>query len=315
VKQSSNNQKKRTVPLIKQEGFQLFLCNLPFLILIFLLSYLPLRGWAIAFFNYKPGVPLANSEFVGFKYFLRMFQDKYAIMDIVRVLSNTFAMNFLGWITAPIPMIFAVFLSDMNGKWFKKAVQTITTLPHFISWVLVYAVAYSMFSVGDGLVNRLLMDFGLVEAPINFMIDPSAAWIKMAAWGLWKGFGWSAILYFAAISGIDQELYEAARVDGAGRFRLMWHITIPHLIPTFFVLLILSIASFLDTGMEQYLLFANPMKLSKLEVLDLYVYNLGIAGTSYSYATAVGILKSLVGIVLLVSANGLSKRIRGVSIM
>lgn len=306
---------KSSATLIKQEGFQLFLCNIPFLILVFLLSYLPIRGWLMAFVNYKPGRALMDCDFVGLANFAKMFRDKYAIADIWRVLKNTFAMNFLGWLFSPIPMIFAIFLSDMRGKYFKKAVQTLTTLPHFISWVLVYAVAYSLFSVGDGLVNKLLMDFGLVNAPINFLIQADGSWIKMALWGLWKSFGWSAILYFAAITSIDQELYEAARVDGAGRFRLMWHITIPHLLPTFFVLLILSIASFLDTGMEQYYLFSNAMNKQHLEVLDLYVYNLGIGGTSYSFATAVSILKSIVGIVLLVSANGLSKWLRGESIL
>ena len=310
-----NRKTQNGEPLIKREGFQLFLCNIPFLILVFLLSYLPMRGWAMAFVNYKPGRALSDCAYVGLATFAKMFQDKYAIRDIWRVLRNTFALNFLGWLFAPIPMFFAVFLSDMRGKHFKKAVQTLTTLPHFISWVLVYAVAYSMFSVGDGLVNKILLDLGLIKAPINFLIQAKGSWIKMALWGLWKSFGWSAILYFAAITGIDPELYEAARVDGAGRFRLMWHITIPHLLPTFFVLLILSIASFLDTGMEQYYLFSNAMKMPYLEVLDLYVYNLGIAGTSYSYATAVSILKSLVGIVLLISANWLSKKLRGVSIM
>ena len=310
-----NTTLKRKSPLIKQEGFQLFLCNIPFFILVFLLSYLPLRGWLMAFVNYKPGRLLRNCDFVGLANFAKMFQDKYAIKDIFRVLKNTFALNFLGWLFSPLPMFFAIFLSEMSGKRFKKLIQTLTTLPHFISWVLVYAVAYSMFSVGDGLINKILVDWGVIKAPINFLIQADGSWIKMALWGLWKSFGWSAILYFAAISSIDQELYEAARVDGAGRFRLMWHITIPHLMPTFFVLLILSIASFLDTGMEQYFLFSNAMNLRYLEVLDLYVYNLGIAGTSYSYATAVSILKSLVGIVLLISANGLSKKIRGYGIL
>lgn len=306
---------KHNIKLLKNSGFNLFLMNLPFLFLVFLLCYLPIYGWAYAFFDYKPGLSLFDTKFVGLKYFNRLVQDRYAILDIARVLKNTFAMNFIGYLYAPIPMIFALFLSEVRGRHFKKIVQTLTTLPHFISWVLVFSVAYAMFSVGDGLFNKILLHQGLIDTPINFLINPDHTWLKMSLWTLWKGFGWNSILYFAAISGIDQELYEAAHIDGAGRFRIMWYITIPHLIPTFFVILVLSIAHFLNTGMEQYFLFSNPMNLSQIEVLDLYVYNQGITKGVYPYATAISMLKSIIGVLLLFMANKLSKIVRGVGVI
>ena len=306
---------KKKIPLYKQKGFQLFLMNLPFLILVFILSYLPLRGWINAFYNYKPGIPLSQSTFTGLKYFTMMFSDRLAVKEIGRVMANTLGINIISYFFSPLAMIFAMFLTEIKSKWYKKFVQTATTLPHFISWVTVYAIAFALFSVNDGLINYLLLQFGWVEEPINFLVETKGLWLKMILWGVWKGTGWSAILYFAAISGIDQEMYEAAMIDGAGRFRMMLHITLPHLIPTFFVLLILSIGNFLNTGMEQYMLFSNPMTADKLEVLDLYVYNQGLIKVQYSYTTAVGMLKSIVGIVLLFGANQLSKMIRGYGIM
>ena len=212
-------------------------------------------------------------------------------------------------------MIFAIFLTEVRGRHFKKTVQTLSTLPNFISWVLTFAVAWAMFSTDDGLVNKLLVKLGVVDSGISFLASSNWLWFKMWLWQFWKGCGWSAILYFAAIASIDQELYEAARVDGAGRFRMMWHITVPHLMPTYFVLLILGIASFLNTGMEQYYVFANGMNKNSIEVLDLFVYYKGIVNYNYSYTTAVGMLKSLIGVALLFTANRLSKAVRGDGIM
>ncbi|HBP37460.1 MAG TPA: ABC transporter permease [Clostridiales bacterium] len=298
------------IPLWRQAGFRLFLMVLPFLVLVFILAYLPLYGWVYAFFDYKPGMTFAEMPYAGLKYFKKLVQDKYAILDIFRVLKNTFAMNFLGYLFSPLAMLFAIFLSEIRSRKYQKTIQTVTTFPHFISWVLVYAMAFAMFSVNDGLVNKIVLRLGLIDKGINFLINPDYSWLKMTLWQLWKGLGWSAIIYFAALSGIDPELYQSAMIDGAGRSRMIWHITIPQLMPTYFVLLILSIASFLSTGMECYYIFSNPMNKAYLEVLDLYVYNQGIAGYNYPYSIAVGMLKSLVSIVLLFSANKLSVVIR-----
>ena len=287
---------KKKTRLINQGGFRLWLLSLPFLILIFLFSYLPLYGWVYALFDYKPGRALLDCKFVGLDNFTRMFADKYALEDIVRVMKNTLGMSLIGIATSGLPMMFAVFLAEIKSKHYRKAVQTLTTIPNFISWVLVYSVAYAMFSVNDGFVNRLLMDLGILDEGINFLASGKHVWLSMWLWGTWKGLGWSAIMYIAALTGIDQEQYEAAAVDGAGRMQKIWHITIPGLLPTYFVLLLLSIANLVNNGMEQYFVFQNAMNKEYIEVLDLYVYNQGMVGINYSYSTAVSILKSIVSV-------------------
>jgi putative aldouronate transport system permease protein len=288
--------------------------GLPFMVLVFFLSYRPLYGWIYAFFNYKPGLPIGAHNFVGLDNFRKILEDRYALEDIIRVLRNTFAMSLIGLVTAPLPMIFAIFLNEIKALPYRRIVQTLTTIPNFISWVLVYAVAYAMLSVDDGFVNRAGVQLGIFKEGIAFLVGRDHVWLGMWLWGTWKGLGWSSIMYIAAIMSIDQEQYEAAKVDGAGRFACMWYITLPGLLPTFFVLLILSIANFINSGMEQYLVFQNPMNKAFIEVLDLYVYNQGIAGVNYSYSIAIGMLKSLVSLVLLFLANGASKFFRKESI-
>ncbi|MFR6329810.1 MAG: ABC transporter permease [Eisenbergiella sp.] len=298
----------------KQSGFRLFLLILPLLMLVFVFSYMPLYGWIYAFFNYKPGKALFACEFVGLDNFKMMFADSYAVKNIVRVVKNTFGMSFLGILTSVLPMGFAILLSEIKNKPFRKFVQTSVTIPNFISWVLVYSIAYVMFSVNDGFVNRMLVSMGILDQGVNFLASPNHVWLTMTAWGLWKGLGWNAIMYIAALTSIDDELYEAAKIDGAGRFQLIRHITVPGLLPTFFVLLILSIANLLNNGMEQYYIFQNAMNKESIEVLDLYVYNQGMVGYNYSFSTAVSMLKSVVSIVLLFFANTTSRLVRGESV-
>jgi putative aldouronate transport system permease protein len=288
--------------------------TLPFMVLVFLLSYLPLSGWIYSFYAYKPGLPIGPHNFVGLENFRLIIQDKYALQDIARVLRNTFAMSLIGILGSPLPMIFAIFLNEIRNLRYRKVVQTLTTIPNFISWVLVYAVAFAMFSVDDGFVNRILVSLGLVDRGIAFLSSKNHVWLAMWLWGIWKGLGWSAIMYIASLMSIDQELYEAAKVDGAGRFACIWYITIPGLLPTYFVLLILSIANFINNGIEQYYVFENAMNKSHIEVLDLYVFNQGIVGINYAYSIAIGMLKSLVSLVLLFFANGGSKLFRKESI-
>ena len=300
--------------------YKLFLMMLPFLVAVFLFSYLPLYGWSYAFYNYKFGIPMDQQEFVGFRWFTEMFTNAANRDNIVRVLKNTFGMSGLNLLTSWMPMIFAVFLNEITRTRFKKFVQIFTTLPNFISWALVFSFAMCMFAADTGIFSKFMMSIGLNDPnnPTVWLNSNAHIWLKMWGWSTWKGLGWGAIMYLAAIAGIDQELYEAARVDGANRWALMRHITLPSLLPTFFVLLMLSISNILNNGMEQYLVFQNPMNRQTIEVLDLYVYNITIAskGTSlYSYATAIGILKTLVSVTLLFSANFVSKKLRGESIM
>jgi putative aldouronate transport system permease protein len=191
----------------------------------------------------------------------------------------------------------------------------LTTLPNFISWVLVYAIAFMLFNSENGLINTIMVGLGLQEHKINYLASSEYIWLKMTLWGIWKGLGWGAIMYIAAISGIDQEQYDAAKVDGAGRFKIMWHITLPGILPTYFVILLLSIANIINNGLDQYFVFQNAFNKDTIEVLDLYVYNVGLGGSNFSFGTAVSMLKSVVSVTLLLVANQCSKWLRGQTII
>ncbi len=298
----------------KWYSYKLFLLILPFMALVFLFSYFPLHGWAYAFFDYRPPFQLKDCEFVGFKWFVSLISNASRRKQIAQVLVNTFAMSGLGILFSWLPMAFAILLSEIKSPIYKKTVQTITTLPHFISWVLVYSLAFSLLS-SSGAINRLAINLGLYEKPVLYLQDKDNVYWTMWLLHTWKGTGWSAIMYIAAIAGIDQELYEAAYVDGAGRFSVMWHITVPGLLPTYFVLLLMSVANFLNNGVDQYYVFQNAFNKQKIQVLDLFVYNLGLGSGSYSLATAISILKSIVSLTLLFTVNTMSKTFRGESII
>ena len=306
--------KSNKVETTKQHGVKLWLMIVPFLILAVLFCYLPLFGWIYAFFDYQPPIPLSESEFVGLQWFKMMVQNPAQLKTIGQVLINTFAMSGLNILTSFFPLVFAIALNEIRARWFKNLIQTLTTLPNFISWVLVYAVAFAMFST-TGMFNTLLSDLHLISEPIKFLDSDSHTWLKMLLWGIWKGLGWGSIMYLAGIAGIDPELYEAAQVDGANRLQQIWHVTIPQLLPTYFVLLMLSISNFLNNGMDQYYVFQNAFNMQHIQVLDLYVYNVGMGNSSLSLATAISMLKSLVSVGLLILVNWLSKRTRGVSIV
>ncbi len=298
--------------------YKLFLMMLPFLVAVLLFSYLPLYGWSYAFYNYKFGQPLSEQEFVGFKWFTEMWTNPANRENIVRVLKNTFGMSGLNLATSFLPMVFAIFLNEITNTRFKKFVQIFTTLPNFISWALVFSFAMCLFAMDTGIFSKFMLAIGAIKEPVVWLNSSEHIWLKMWAWSTWKGLGWGAIMYLAAIAGIDQELYEAAKVDGANRWHQMRYITLPGLLPTFFVLLMLSISNILNNGMEQYLVFQNPMNKATIEVLDLYVYNITIASrgtTLYSFGTAIGILKTLVSVTLLFTANFASKKLRGESIV
>ena len=291
-----------------------FLMVLPFLLLIAVFSYYPLYGWVYAFFDYKPPFPLSWDKFVGFKWFVSMVENPVKVKKLVQVLTNTFAMSGLSLAFSWFPMIFAVFLNEIHSVPFKKFVQTVTTLPNFISWVLVYSIAFSVFN-STGAVNSVLMNMGIIDEPIMFLQSSSHVWFKQWVWLTWKNAGWAAIMYIAAITGIDESLMEAAMIDGASRMQRIWHVTIPSILPTYFVLVMLSLANFLSNGMEQYFVFANSFNKTKIEVLDLYVYNLAMGSGGYSLSTAISILKTFVSIILLCATNWVSKKIRGDSLL
>lgn len=307
-------QKKKASKRAAAEGKKLFLLILPFLILTFMFSYFPLHGWIYAFFDYRAPLKLSQCEFVGLKWFKTLFSNKTQVAQLIQVMKNTFAMSLLGIATSFLPVLFAVFLNEIKCKWFKNVVQTLTTLPNFISWTLVYAVAFSLFST-TGMMNSVLEHIGLITEPIKFLDSGDHVWLSMILWSTGKGLGWGSIMYLAAIAGIDQEMFEAAKVDGAGRWAIIKNITIPSILPTYFVMLMLSIANFLNNGMDQYYVFMNSFNKSSIQVLDLYVYNIGMTGKSLSLGTAIGILKSLVSVVLLFIVNTASKKTRGETIV
>ena len=296
----------------KWESYKLFLLVLPCLAIIFIFHYLPLWGWSYAFFQYKPGLPLAKCKFVGWDNFKALFGNAVMRDNLIRVIRNTFGIQILNYLLMPVPMLFAIFLSEICSKRFQKVVQTLTTLPHFISWVIMFSWASSLFG-SSGLINSVIAKAG-VEQGINILTTDQHVWLIQALLNLWKTMGWNAIIYFAAITGLDQEVYEAAMVDGASRWQKIRYITIPLLIPTFFVLLIMNIGNFLNSGIDQFLAFGNALNKDWIEVLDLYVYNLGIGSGQISFSVAVGIMKSFVALVLFASANYASKKIRGTSV-
>ncbi|MFR8339401.1 MAG: ABC transporter permease subunit [Eisenbergiella massiliensis] len=199
-------------------GYKVFLMALPGILVILLFYYLPLWGWSFAFFQYKPGKSLFDSNFVGWQNFQELFGNKVMRANLFRVLRNTFAIHLLGYVFSPLPMLFAVLLSEMKSNKFKKVVQTVTTLPNFIGWVIMLSLAMGIFGY-NGVLNNALIGMGWISEPVNILNSDKHVWLTQVLLQQWKGLGWSAIIYFAAISGIDQELYEAAQVDGAGRWQ------------------------------------------------------------------------------------------------
>ena len=278
----------------------MFLYVLPFIVLVLIFAYYPLYGWVYAFFDYKPPKPFSIHDFVGLKWFKSLVENPIKINQLLQVLKNTFAMSGITLATSWLPMIFAVFMNELRCVPFRKFVQTVTTLPNFISWVLVYSVAYSLFN-STGMANTLLQTLGITTEPILFLQSSEHVWLT--------------IMYIAAISGIDDEMYQAAKVDGASRLQMIWYITIPSLLPTYFVLLMLNIANFLSNGMEQYYVFQNAFNKETIQVLDLYVYNTAMGSGSYSVSVAISMLKSVVSLILLFFANTMSKLIRGESFL
>lgn len=290
----------------------LMLMTIPFFLLVILFAYVPMLGWIMAFQDYFPGKSILSQAFVGVKHFERMFTDD----EFYRALRNTLALSFFGLLVSPAPMALALLLNEVRKKWFRKTIQIITSFPNFISWIIVFSIFFAFFSVEDGVLNKLFLQLGILKEPSNILANPEAAWIFQTLVGMWKGLGWGAIIYLAALAGIDQEQYEAAKVDGANRFQEAWHISLPGMLPTFVVLFILGIGGMLNGGgFEQMYTFSNPMVIERLDNLDTYVYRTGLQGIAFSYATAVGLAKSLVSILLLISANAISKRINGRSVL
>ncbi len=297
--------------LKRRNGLKLFMLVLPLLILVFIFSYLPLLGWSYAFIDYVPGMSVFKHKFVGLRHFKLMFSGVGYFPTVMR---NTLVLSAFGILLSPTPVILAIMVTHVSHGGFRRLtrpIQTATSLPNFISWVLVYSLFFALFNSTNGAVNEILLKLNLIEKPTNILINSDLAWYFQLFIGVWKGAGWNAIIYFAAISGIDPELYDAADVDGAGTFQKIIHVTVPGIMSTYFVLLLMSIANILSNGFEQYYVFQNALTVNKLEVLDTYIYKIGLANLQFSLSTAMGIFKSVVSIILLTLANTASKAFRG----
>lgn len=260
----------------------------------------------IAFQDYDLIGGIFESQWVGLKHFLKLFTDT-RFMSVMR---NTFGINLLGLLIGfPTPIIFALLLNELKSEKFKKTVQTATYIPYFFSWAVFGGIILNFLSPSTGLLNEILSKLGLVQDKINFIGEPAYFWAITAISSLVKGMGYSAIIYIAAIAGVDTSLYEAARVDGANRFRVIWNITIPCISGTIVIMFIFAIAGILNTGLEQILVLQNVMNLGTSETLDTYVYKIGMEQMNFSYATAVGLFKSVVAVTLLGMANFTSKKL------
>ena len=303
--------KKKSLRVILKRQKYLFLMVISFVIWILIFRYIPLWGWTIAFQDYKPWKPLTQQEWMGFKYFIELFHDP----DFYRAMRNTIGMSLLSFLFGfPLPIILALFLNELRNNWFKRTVQTISYLPHFVSWVVVASIVFETLSP-TGVVNRLLMSLKIINTPIAFMAEPRYFWWIVVFSDIWKEIGWNSIIFLAAMAGIDPELYEAATIDGASRIKKMWYITIPGIMPTIIVILVICIGNFINIGFERQFLLRTAITREVADVIDLYILNYGLALGRFSFGTAAGVFKSLISLMLLTIANSLSKRTTGYKVI
>jgi putative aldouronate transport system permease protein len=285
---------------------QLVYMTAPLILYVILFSYVPVWGWTMAFQNFKPARSFLQQEWAGLRWFKFLFTDP----GFMRVLRNTVAMSFintaLGYITA---IVFALMLNELKNGLFKRAVQTISYLPHFLSWIIVTGLVATMLSVENGAVNDLLMFLGLIREPILYLSEPKYFWGIIGITYVWKEVGWNTIIYLAAMAGIDPALYEAAEIDGCNRYHKMWYITLPGIKPTIVIMMIMSIGHILDAGFEMQYLLKNGLIQDVAETIDIYVIKYGLESFNYSLATAAGMFKNVVNISLIFFANALARRI------
>lgn len=277
------------------------------LIYLFVFKYAPMKNVIIAFKEYKLNRPLSQMPWAdnhGMKYFIKAFKNP----DFLRALRNTLLLNLLDLLAGfPAPIIFALILNELSFKRFKKVVQTIAYMPHFLSWVIISCLALQLFAPTGGLVNMLITATGRDAIPF---LNESKHWVATyVGVGVWQNFGWGSIIYLAAIAGINTELYEAASVDGAGRFRKMWHITLPGIKPTIVVLLIMNLGGIIGGGFERPFAMRNNLVMDVAETIPTFVYTIGIKGLKFSLTTAVGLFQSVVGLFFLLSANWISRKL------
>lgn len=281
----------------------IYVMLLPGVLYFLIFKYIPMYGLIISFQNYKPFKGISGSEWVGLEHFRRLFTEP----DFLNILSNTlilFGMNLLFYF--PVPILLALMLNEVKGDLFKKTFQTIVYLPHFMSWVIIVSISFVMLTMDGGIINDIIEYFGFQK--INFLLAPEWFRPTYILQVIWREAGWGTIIYLAAIASIDPGLYEAARMDGAGRIRQMWHITLPAIRSVIVVLLILKIGDVLELGFEHVYLLLNSMNRNVAEIIDTYVYTAGLKQGQFSYSTAIGLFKSFIGLALVMIVNRIAKK-------
>lgn len=305
-KQEKRNYKKmRKSELWKRikKNKLIYLMILPGLLYFFIYKYLPMYGLIISFQEYKPYLGISGSEWVGLEHFKRLF----ASPDFWMIFKNTLILFGLQiFVYFPIPIILSLMLNEVRHSFFKKGVQTLVYIPHFMSWVVIVSISYVMLTLDGGVVNAIIESLGFEK--VNFLLNEDWFRPMYILQVIWREAGWGTIIFLAAITAVDPQLYEAARMDGAGRFRQMWHITLPAIRNVIIVLLILKIGDVLELGFEHVYLLLNSSNRNVAEIFDTYVYVAGLQQGQFSYSTAVGFFKGAVGLIMVVFANWLAKK-------
>lgn len=310
ARQGKMVKKKITWEAIKKQKLLVFM-TIPFVIWLAVFAYSPLVGWILAFQDYRPQFGFFGSEWVGFEQFRLLFNDSL----FYTALRNTLGMGGLGLVFGTLSAItFALLLNELRFTRFKKITQTISYLPHFVSWVVVANLVTTILAP-SGVINSLLETLNLVDSPINFMANPNLFWGIVTAAEVWKSTGWNAIIYLAAMTSINEEMYEAAHVDGASRLQKMWHITLPSIKPIIILLMIMSIGNVINIGFERQMLLGNNIVADAAIVIEKYALDYGIGMFRYSYGTAIGIFKSVISIALIFTFNSIAKRTSDISLM
>lgn len=305
------NKKRKNYKLGYDAGTQIQIHSmmLPGTILMILFNVIPLFGLLLAFKNYKVTEGVAGiftSPFYGLQNFKIIFSNH----DFGRMLINTLGINLLGqFATIPLTILFALFINEITHARFKSCVQTVTYMPHFVSWVVFGGIIIELLSADGGMINSILLRLGVIDHEIVFMAEPQYFWMIAIIAGLIKEIGWGTILYTAAIAGVDQELYEAAELDGAGRYRKMWYVTLPGIKGTVVIMLIFAVAGIMNNNFDQLYVLQNAFNLEKSEVIDTYIYKVGLQQLQFGMAAAINIFKSVLALTLLVSANKISNKL------
>jgi putative aldouronate transport system permease protein len=301
------SQPRMRIPFLRTVGKQRFylIALLPFVAYALVFFYYPMYGVLIAFKNFSYAKGILGSPWAGFSYFQSFLQSP----EFGLILRNTLAMSFLNlFVGFPIPIAFAILITEMRHRPYKRFVQTVSYLPHFIAWIVVAGMVMQLLS-REGTFNTFLLGAGILSKPVDFLGSNGAGfWVLIFVLNRWKTVGWSAIIYIAAISSINPELYEAATIDGAGKIQRIFRVTIPLIMPTAVLLFVLSLGYLLSAGFEQQLFLMNPLNRDFAEVIDTYVFKYGLQRFMFSYGAAVGLMKSVVALLLVVAANAVMKR-------